>query len=135
MVYNEEKRSDIEAPFNMAIATLRRLDAILQQIRFNDVIYPRDSPEKQRAYIGLVKQFYINAVPLFPKDDKDFKKLGDEILNTKVLKTQGIRSGSQAIGYIYSEDLEKKLNLFLINIQIKLRKFFMPDKRDIEGLI
>lgn len=130
-----EKEREVEAPFNMAIATLKRLDNILQQIRNNDQIYPRDSAEKQRAYIGLVKHFYINAVPLFPEGDEDLKKLGDEILNFKVSKTKKIKSGSQSEKYLYSENVDRKLNEMLIRIQIKLKKFFMPSKRDTEGLI
>lgn len=135
MSYNEGKGSEIEAPFNMAIATLRRLDSILLQIRSNEITYPYDSPEKQKAYLSLVKQFYINAVPLFPKNDNDFKEIGDELLNIKIKKSQGIKKGFQTYIYYYDEELNKKLDDFLITIQIKLRKFFMPDKRDIEGLI
>lgn len=125
----------IEAPFNMAIATLKRLDTILQQIRNNDTLYPHDSPEKQKSFIGLVKQFYINSVPLFPKEDKELKDLGDEILNLKIKKTTGIKGGGQTYVYIYTEELDKRLNQILIEIQLKLKRFFMPDKRDIEGLI
>lgn len=131
-----EREGEVEAPFNMAIATLKRLDIILQQIRNLDLIYTYDSPEKQKSYINLVKQFYINAIPLFPKVDKDTEAdaMSEKILNLKIVRKNMIKSGSQTYNHIYSEELDKTLNQILIEIQIKLRKFFMPTNRDDEGL-
>ncbi len=145
----EDNERETEAPFNMAIATLQRLDLILQQIRNLDVQFPIDSVSKQKSYISLVKQFYINSVPLFKEDGKkkkggkkkdttkkeSLKKLQDEILSLKLDKKKCIRSGTQIYKYTYSEEKEKRINEILIEIQQRLSKFFMPGKRDTEGLI
>ena len=144
------KEGETEAPFNMAIATLKRLDSILQQITSLDFDYPRDSVEKQKIHIGLVKKFFINATPLFKddnekkgnknkKDNNDekehLKKLHNEILDFQVDKKHGIKSGTQISRHVYSEKKEKRLNEILIEIQQRLKKFFMPGKREVEGLI
>ncbi len=149
----EDNERETEAPFNMAIATLQRLDLILQQIRNLDVQFPIDSVSKQKSYISLVKQFYINSVPLFKEDKKKYgnkkkddkkedtkkkeslKKLQDEILSLKLDKKRCIRSGTQTYRYAYSEEKEKRINEILIEIQQRLSKFFMPGKRETEGLI
>ena len=149
----EDNERETEAPFNMAIATLQRLDAILQQIRDLDSQYPIDSASKQKSYISLVKQFYINSVPLF-KESKNvygkkkkggkkkdttkkisLKVLQNEILSLKLDKKKVIRSGTQTYKYVYSEEKEKRINEILIDLQQRLSKFFMPGKRDTEGLI
>ena len=134
-----------EAPFNMAIATLKRLDVILQQMRNLDTLYPMKSIEKQQSQIASVKQFYINSVPLFKQKDKDkkpgkeeqkeLKELQSEILDLQVKMRVGVKSGTQVSRYIYSDKLEKRMNEIMIEIQTRLKEFFMPGKRDTEGLI
>ncbi len=142
----DERESGGEAPFNMAIATLQRLDTILQQIRNLSIMYPSSSVELQKAYIGLVQQFFINATPLFDnikegKDDAknnkkdDLKKLETEILELSLSHRHGIKSGTQVSGFVYDEKKQKRLNEILIILQRKLKKFFMPGKRETEGLI
>ena len=146
----EERESGGEAPFNMAIATLQRLDTILQQIRNLNMMYPSRSVELQKAYIGLVQQFFINATPLFDnikegkddakndkKDDKkdDLKNLETEILELSLSHKRGIKSGTQISGFVYDDNKQKRLNEILIILQRKLKKFFMPGKREQEGLI
>lgn len=128
---------EIEAPFNMAIATLKRLDIILQQIRQLDIMYPSNSVDKQKSYMNLVKQFYINAIPLFPKKDKGEKdktsniaKLGEEIISMTIKKRPFIISGGQKIGEVYDGKLDVRLNEILIELQQKLKKFFMPGKEE-----
>lgn len=152
---------EIEAPFNMAIATLQRLDLILQQITQLHTHYTHNSLQKQWAHIDLAKQFYMNSVPLLanikanekklkPKTKKSDKKkekkieaspsekiekLGKEILNFRMETKTGIRNNVQKVGEIYSYDKEVRLNEIICEIQIRLKNFFMPDKRETEGLI
>ncbi len=142
---------EVEAPFNMAIATLKRLDMILQQIKQLYLQYPSNSIEKQKAYIDLVKQFYLNAVPLLEnvkdnkKEDKrseenkekkiDIEALGKEIIKLKMDVKTYVRNGVQKTRELYSDEKEIRLNEILRELQITLKKFFMPGKRDVEGLI
>jgi len=130
-----------EAPFNMAIATLKRLDLILIQIRQLHCQYFPESIIKQKAHVDLVKQFYLNAVPLFNPDEDDKNKqttieeLGAEILSFKMENKSIIRNGNQRQLEIYSYDKEKRLNEIICELQTKLKRFFMPGKRRVEGLM
>ena len=117
-----------EAPFNMAVATLMRLDTILQQIRMMDFLFQSDSADKQRAHIGLVKQFYLNAIPLL--DEADVKNYKDEVLKLDVKCASRVKSGVQALKYYYDKQVEIRLNEILIELQQKLKKYFMPIGKD-----
>ena len=120
-----------EAPFNMAIATLKRLDVILVHITNLSYIYPMDSATKQKAYISLVKQFYINAIPLMDEaEDEGMKKIKEDVLNFQVETKNNIRSGSQKRVFAFSPAKEKELDEILIDIQKKLKKYFMPKGKD-----
>jgi len=122
------RSSDREAPFNMAIATLMRLDTILQQLRNLGIMYPNDVPEKQKAHIEFVRQFFINAVPLLENEDTEsYKK---EILGLGLNVRSGVKSGTQFSKFIYDKNIEKRLNEILIEIQQKVKKYFMPKGRD-----
>ena len=129
----ENYSRETEAPFNMAIATLKRLDTILQQIRAMDFHFSQSSAEKQKSYISLVKQFYINAVPLLKEEDvEEYKK---EILGLDVKLKHTIISGVQKQKYLYNVELEIRLNEILIELQQKLKKFFMPKGKDPGGAV
>ena len=119
---------DTEAPFNMAIATLKRLDTILQQIRQLDLIYQPTDIDKQKSYMGLVKQFYINAVPLLGENVKTYK---EEVLKFEMKKKLMIKSGVQIYVEVYDKVMEKRFNEILIELQQKLSKFFMPKGKDL----
>lgn len=139
MVYEEKKETENEDPFfNMARKTLDCLDKIKQQMLFNDSIYPIDSPEKQKIYIELIKKFYMFAIPLPKVDEKDennkLDKMEDEVLDLKLERKTGIKQGSQISRHIYSEELDLKLNKIFIKINRILKPFFMPPKRDDDGL-
>ena len=121
--------SNSEAPFNMAVATLMRLDTILQQIRTLDYQSPFDSAGKQKSYLGLVKQFYINSIPLLKEEDaKKFRYL----LKLNIPSKTKIKSGVQKVNSYYNCNLDLKLNEALIEIQQLLRKYFMPKGKDLK---
>lgn len=137
---------EVEAPFNMAIATLKRIDIILQQIKQLYNQYPHGTLERQKAHIDLVKQLYLNSVPLLEnvRDSIDKKKKEDhakfdalekEILGIQVTQKCIIKSGSQRRIERYSYDLEKRLHEITAELQKKLKRFFMPGKREAEGLM
>lgn len=117
-----------EAPFNMAVATLMRLDTLLQNLRMIDFLYTSDSAEKQKAHISIVKQFYINAIPLL--QDEDIKSYKDRVLKVELKTSSRIRSGNQSVKYYYDKKIELQLNEILIELQQKLKKYFMPIGRD-----
>ena len=120
--------TEVDAPFNMAIATLRRLDAILIRIRILDDAYAFDSPEKQKSLIGLVKHFFINSTPLLKEEDVAAYK--EKILPIDLKTSSKIKSGVQSVIYIYDPELDIKLNGILIELQTKLKRFFMPKGKD-----
>jgi hypothetical protein len=117
-----------DAPFNMAVATLMRLDTILQQIRTIDFLFQSDSPDKQKAHIGLVKQFYINAIPLLA--DAEVTDYKDRVLKIELKSTSRVKAGNQSMRYYYDKDIEMELNTILIELQQKLKKYFMPKAKD-----
>lgn len=123
---------DSEAPFNMAVATLMRLDAILQQIRNVCIIYPPHSVEKQRMHIELVKQFYINSITLLSDtEDADYKKLLKIEMKVKSI----IRNKVQMITEVYSKEIETELNKILIKLQLQTKKYYMPKGKDISSAV
>jgi len=126
------KNREVEAAFNMAVATLERLHIILQQIKNLNFQYKSGTSEKQIAHIDLIKQFYLNATPLLGDDAKGYE---DRVLNLVMTKKLYINGGTQVCGYVYNDNLEKKLNKILIDMQLKLKKYFMPGKKASEGLI
>lgn len=124
----EDFRRELDAPFNMAVATLMRLDTILQQIR---MIYmmPLQPSQKQKMHIDLVKQFYLNSTPLID-DDNFIKENNDKILNLKMKSQTHVKAGNQKTAENYSSELEVQLNKIIIELQRKLSKFFMPKGKD-----
>lgn len=117
-----------EAPFNMAIATLMRLDTILQQIKLTDYMYPTDSAQKQKVYLGLVKQFYINSIPLLKETDVPRYEY---ILKLKTSMRTQVTNGNQKLIFYYNTKLDFKLNKILIELQQLLRRYFMPKGKDL----
>lgn len=141
-----------EAPFNMAIATLQRLDDNLKEIKLLYLRYPQDSIQKLKAHIDLVKSFYLNAIPLLEnvKDNKrgsskkkegeegqeeKLKKLQKEILEFKVGIQTKVINGIQKSREVYDHKKEVRLNEILCELQTILKRFFMPGKKEAEGLI
>lgn len=128
-----EERNDVKAPFNMALNTLERLGEILSKIRQLSESPDISREVKQSMKTFLVIDFYIQAVPLLKEEDiKNNKNILD--LKPKelgVIDEMGRRK--DRIKEIFDWELEKKLNLHLISIQIALQKenYFMPPKQDL----
>jgi hypothetical protein len=129
---NEE---GISAPFNMGVSTLMRLDNILRQITelsINDKIPP---DLKQVMKIELVKQFYLDSVPLLKEN---IVRSYEWILEIKPKTVPHLRRDNsdtiKQIGVkpLFSPELDLKLNKVLCDLQIELQKekYFMPSKRD-----
>lgn len=123
-----ERDSEIDAPFNMALATLKRLDIILTDIKNLDCMYLHDTAEKQKAFITLVKQFFFNAIPLL--SEEDIEKYQEEILKIELRKQSVVSGGVQSIRYTYDKKVNNRFSEILIELQTTLKKFFMPKGSD-----
>jgi|TARA_R100000049_G_C1893653_1_gene45890 hypothetical protein len=126
--------SDEKAPFNMAIATLERLSDILREInKVEQSLLPLEMKQEHKVY--LVRQFYIQSIPLLTAKQREAHK---EILDLApikkeiVLNTAGTRSKDGGRRVVYDVNLEKQLNEALIKVQVCLQdeKYFMPPRRD-----
>ena len=135
MIYNPPPPT--EAPFNMALATLEALRKVLNDIEKNSQDIFITLEVKQQIKLNLVKDFYISATPLlkntFIKDNQD-KILDLEVKKVIVMQK---RSGNTAVNkgmtIIFSDKLEKELNIVLIDVQRSLQDsgYFMPPRKDL----
>jgi len=132
-----EEYQDIKAPFNMAIATLMSLRATLDRIR--DVEGRLDFPaeERQRIKIELVKRFYVDSSPLI--FDSDILKRYEFILDIEPQRVIKIDRNTQRQkkAIVYSFELNKQMDLCLLNLQIELqkKKYFMPPRADMGSIV
>ena len=118
---------------NIALASQLRLHDILNRIVDLDAGYPVDSPEKQKCYLSLVKQYLISAVPyLSPGDANKYEK---EVLSFSIKRKVNVRKGIQKFNYQFNSALDKRLNEILMELQGRLRHIFSKiiDTED-EGL-
>lgn len=110
------------ASFNMAIATLGRLDNILT--RMERVSEMTNGLNEQRLHIKLLRHFMMNASPLMIQIMKpeELKKYREEVFGIKI-RTR-IKKG-RAVEH-YSEELSNKIMGIAMDIQNELREHFMP---------
>lgn len=107
---------------NIALASQLRLHDILNRIVSLDAGYPIDSPEKQKCFLSLVKQYLISAVPyLSPKDAKRYQV---EVLSFSIKRMSSVRRGNQKFSYQFSPKLDRRLNEILMELQGRLRHIF-----------
>jgi len=128
----EYNAQESKAPFNMAIATLMSLRQTLDHIRNIEgrIDYPAE--ERQRIKIELVKRFYVDSAPLI-MDDKIIKEYSYVLELTPIMficvdtKTQ-----KQNRRIKYSPELNKKLDIALLDLQVELqkKKYYMPPRED-----
>jgi len=132
-----------KAPFNMAINTLERLGAILTDIRKVDQMIMLEPEQRQEIKVSLVKDFYIQASPLLLDHAKEKKKeIQEKVLSLtssslkRLININGIQQ-QRGVKLIYSEELDKKLNEILIEIQDVLQqgKYYMPPRRDLRKAV
>ena len=126
---NEKKIDDENKKFykekhgiNIALASQLRLHDILNRIVDLHANYPIDSPEKQKCYLDLVKQYLISAAPyLSPTDANKYQK---EILSFNITKVSHIQNNIQKYSFRFDVVLDKRLNEILMELQQKLRHLF-----------
>jgi len=132
----EELEEEGQAVFNMAIDTLRRLGKILEEIK--QLSFKTEYPINviQSVKIGLVRQFFVQASPLLPNEDVE--KYKDEVLKlvSKIINVEEERglNDNKSLGtkLIFDEELEKRMDEILIELQLILQKerYFMPTGED-----
>jgi len=136
MEENNEEREEESAKFNMALDTLKRLGKNLEEQK--QLSYKTDytMDERQAVKIGLVKQFFVQAAPLLPKETvEEYKKeilsLTSKIINlTRENYMEETKSAGTQI--IYDQDLEIRMDEIIIELQMILQKerYFMPSSED-----
>lgn len=119
---------------NIALASQLRLHDILNRIVSLDAGYPIDSPEKQKCYLSLVKQYLISAAPYLSPTDAI--KYQEEVLSFSIKRKSDVKKGMQKFSYQFNPELDKRLNEILMELQQKLRHLFSKiiDDEDDEGL-
>lgn len=125
-----KKQDDIGAPFNMAVASLMRIHDILKDITkysmssFNTNMPP--GPIQHMKY-RLVRQLYVQSVPLMKNDDKGplVKELDSIQLKREVTPTGVVTE-------LYDHEVEKKLDQLICKIEeaLQVQGYFMPPKSD-----
>lgn len=108
--------------FNMAVATLMRLDGILKRMEMVSEI--SSGIQEQRLQIKLLRHFLLNASPLMSismKDDecKDYKAKVFKIkIPSKLVKGKRYE--------YYSPSIDDEMLSIVMDIQTYLKNFFMP---------
>lgn len=129
----EEKFYKQKHDINIALVYQIELSNILKQITMLDFTYPIDSPQKQKIYLNLVKQFFIRAVPYLSKNDSELYK--KEILAFGVSRKVNVKRGTQILSYEFQPELDYRLNGILVELQQKLRPIFTKIRdQEEEGL-
>lgn len=120
----EESGREVEPRFNSAIDLLERISLILRRISFLHVLYPNDNISRQKEHIHLTRSFYTIATPIIPISM--IKKYHQEILNLQVENQTAVRSGMQRVVEVFSPKLEKRLWEILMELQLSIKTYFMP---------
>lgn len=114
---------DNKASFNMAVATLARLDGILRRM---ELVSERMSGlQEQKLQIKLLRHFFANATPLM----KIASSTSYENYRTKVLEIKipfRIIKGKRF--EYYSPNLDNVIMELVMDIQAEIKDFFMPPK-------
>lgn len=124
------------APFNMAIASLERVNGLLKEfknlavngISVDKVQYQMNSAEIQLVKINLTRQLFIAASPLLP--DTSRNSLKKEIDKIKPFLRQSPQSGLWIPEFLPKKDSEIDEGILQIVLALQKEKYFMPPKDD-----
>jgi len=132
--YEKEDTEITQAPFNMALDTLKRLSDILKDIRIFSTTLSINKGDRQEVKVSLVKHFFIQSTPLL--EDTILKKYKDKILKLKPIYKKIINKKGEVIEIVpcFNPELDGNLDNIIIKLQVELQKkgHFMP-KGDVEG--
>lgn len=128
------------APFNMAIDSLMRLGEILRDIKVYSSRTDIPLEQRQAIKIGLVRQFFFQAVPLLKGSSDEFiKEYEDKVMSLnpmqRPLYERKMGGSTHFVGYktVYNPMLENQLDKILMVVQQEMQKqnYFMPAKTDL----
>lgn len=137
-------------PFNFAISTLERINQILNEIKYISMTIALGENEdgqyieKTKALeckITLIRQFFISAVPLLVISKIEENKINDFVNRLDTFEIKKIKKifedpnntfQQKKTMFIedYDKELDKKLDFFVIELEIILKKYFMPPSDD-----
>jgi predicted RND superfamily exporter protein len=109
--------------FNMAEASLKRIDAVLLQIGMVSASILPDLV-KQKKKITLVRTLLQYATPLNPEIEKEYK---EEIFKYKIKTKSIINGGIQKSVEVFDQKLNDDIDEMVIKIGLKLKGYFMPE--------
>ena len=126
-----DRRDEGSAPFNMALATLERVNDILKQISISSVTI-LDLNNRNYVKYKLLKELYQTSVPLI--DNKDTK----DNLRKKINKMPSdhfkkrVNQVTKSWKLICKTDTEDTIDELVEEIQeaLQLSRYFMPSKHD-----
>jgi len=124
------------APFNMAIASLERVNSLLKEfknlavngISVDGIQYQMNSAEIQLIKINLTRQLFIAAAPLLP--EKARNDLGVNIKKLKPFLRQSPQSSMWIPEFKPDKDSEIDEGILQIVLALQKEKYFMPPKDD-----
>ncbi|MBU0706627.1 hypothetical protein KJ807_05445 [Patescibacteria group bacterium] len=138
-----DNNSNPEAPFNMAIATLQRLDSIIKSYQVVSLsIDPKTgniiSPMARLGNkLELVKQFNINAHPILsPEQRIEITKRIKSLPMLSEQKWQSNYDGYSGEHYINPKtNADEMLDDIIMAIENMLQRYFMPSAKDIKSAV
>lgn len=117
-----EEHESKDSSFNMAVATLARLDGILKRMELISEFTMGLS--KQRLYIEMLRNFFLNATPLIGNllSDSEFQDYKRRVFGIQIPSKlfKGRRKE------YYSPEIENQILSIIMDIQIKIKGYFMP---------
>ena len=128
--------SEGSAPFNMAIASLERVNGLLKEfknlavsgISVDKIQYQMNSAEIQLIKINLTRQLFIAAAPLLP--EKARIELDAKIKSIKPFLRQSPQSSVWTPEFKPTKDGEIDEGILQIVLALQKEKYFMPPKDD-----
>ena len=137
------KNDFTSAPFNMALATLEKVNELLKRYATISTFYfdggvQMEKGQAQHTKARILRQIFLQSIPLFDIEaDREFKeeinKETKEIFN-KLEHINILNPERKVIGKRehFNQDIENELDDILIKIEEKLQehRYFMPSKKD-----
>jgi dynactin complex subunit len=111
--------------FNMAVATLMRLDGILKQMQMVSMM--TTGLKEQKLQIKLMRHFFSNASPLMEikMTPEEYDQYKTNIFKIKI----SMRIIKGKYREIYSPHLDDQMISLVMEIQMRLKNYFMPPAR------
>lgn len=136
--------NDNQAPFNMAVATLMRLDEILKEYKKISILLEAGQDENGNIVnkeiflamkIKTAKQLFINAIPLIAKEDQKTEcknLLKDLNVPMRSIAVNDPNNPHKIPTPYYDSKIENLCDNFVMKVEeiLQEEKYFMPPKND-----